>query len=389
MDYLIVLFKWKKLIIVNCFVVGILAAALSLMIPKWYRSRTTILPPSGDSPDVNLSSLLTDMPFASFGFEGSSASTNLYIAILKSRTVMEAIVKKFNLMERYKKKTLEETVKALRKHVAIDTDDEDFIFVLAEAQTKWLSSKKKDRKIQELAMNMADSFIDELEKVHIQLKVEKARDTRLFIEKRYLQNLEDLSRAEETLKTFQEKNGLVSLPEQTITTIQAASELKAQIMATEIEMDVMKKYVGENHADVIKTKNQLTELRNKYSEFRSRKDPASNVLKQTDSTNDVFIPLDDVPEMGLEYARLFREVMLQEKLLEFLLPQYEEAKIKEAKDTPMIQILDRAALPEKKARPKRALMVIFWGFITFILSCFYAISQPTIKLFIQNIKEKK
>ncbi|MFC1502682.1 Wzz/FepE/Etk N-terminal domain-containing protein, partial [bacterium] len=112
-DYLIVLFKWKKFIVVNCFVVGILAAALSLMIPKWYRSKTTILPPSGDSQDVNLSSLLTDMPFASFGFEGSSASTNLYIAILKSRTVMEAIVKKYNLMERYKKKTLEETVKAL------------------------------------------------------------------------------------------------------------------------------------------------------------------------------------------------------------------------------------------------------------------------------------
>jgi uncharacterized protein involved in exopolysaccharide biosynthesis len=238
-------------------------------------------------------------------------------------------------------------------------------------------------------MNLANSFIEELEKVHSQIAVEKARKTRIFIEKRYLQNLDELNQAEEALKIFQEKNNIVSLPEQMMTTIQAASELKAQIMATEIEMDVLKNYVGETHTDVIKKENQLAELRKKYSDMRSRKGQPSYVLNQIESSNDVFIPLDDVPEIGLEYARLYREVMLQEKLLEFLLPQYEEAKIKEAKDTPMIQVLDRAALPEKKAKPKRALMVIFWGFMTFILSCFFAISQPSIRQFSQKIKEKK
>ena len=102
----------------------------------------------------------------------------------------------------------------------------------------------------------------------------------------------------------------------------------------------------------------------------------------------MMLPFNEIPELSVEYIRLYRNVTLQEKILEFILPQYEQAKIQEAKDTPSIQILDKANYPIKKHRPKRALIVIFYCFLGTLFCLTYLYSKPaTIRLY-RMLKEE-
>jgi tyrosine-protein kinase Etk/Wzc len=361
-DYLTLLIKWKKSVIINCFTVCFLVAAISLIIPKSYSSRTTILPPTDESGGFGLSSLLGNLPVGGIGLglSGLSDGTYTFIAILNSRTVMETVAKKFELKYRYKAKNMEETIKILQERVLIEIDDEGTITLHVRAKTKFFSFGEKDNEAKELAMNMANSFIEQLDKVNRRLKIEKARNTRVFIEKRYNQNLEDIGKAEEEFKNFQEKFGAIALPEQTAAAITAAAELKAQTILKEVEVGVLQKFVSRTHPNLIKSQTELNELNKKLKEFKNNKTEIDNESVK------LFLPFDDVPKIGLQYLRLFREVKLQETLLEFLLPQYEQAKIQELRDTPTVQVLDPAVKPEKKSKPKRMLLVLAAGFISII-----------------------
>jgi len=371
LDYFYVFVKWRKLIIVNFIVICILTAAVSLVIPRLYRAHTTILPPTGDSENMGLSSFISDLPLSGFGLGSGSATeeTNLFMAIVHSRTVMETIAETFDLQMRYKAKNMEETVRTLREHIFFEINEEGTITLGASAGTPYFAGRSEDDEARLLARDIANFIVAELDKVNKRLKTEKAQNHRIFLEIRYNTNLEDLSRAEEAFKAFQEQYGAVALPEQTVATISAAAELKAQMISKEIEIGVLETVVGKSHNTLVMAINELKGLESKYDEFIfSRRIKSSN--GESADLKDLFLPLEDVPDLGLKYARLFREVMLQEKILEFILPQYEQAKIQEAKDTPTVQILDEAIPPIKRSRPKRAMMVIICGFLSIIMSGF-------------------
>jgi len=326
-DYLYILVKSRKLLITSFIIVCVIAAAVSLILPKWYTAETTILPPSEEAGGLGLSSLLSTLPGPGLGLGlgAISEEMNILIAILNSRIVMEAIAKKFDLMKRYDAENMEETIETLQDHVSIEINDEGTITLR---------------------------------------------------EKRYHQNLKDLQRAEEKFKQFQQEYDAIALPEQTAAAITAAAELKAEIMAKEVEVNVLSKYVFNSHSDLRKAQNELNELRKKHDEFIHGSEAGMNGSGAGNESKVLFLPFEEVPNIGLQYARLLREVTLQEKLLEFLLPQYEQAKIQEQKDTPTVQVLDPAVAPIKKSRPKRAIIVAIAGLTTlFILVTILSVSE--------------
>ena len=377
-DYLYILVKSRKLLITSFIIVCVIAAAVSLILPKWYTAETTILPPSEEAGGLGLSSLLSTLPGPGLGLGlgAISEEMNILIAILNSRIVMEAIAKKFDLMKRYDAENMEETIETLQDHVSIEINDEGTITLRVEAGTPFLSTEEEDNEARKLAKDMANFFIEELDRVNTRLKVEKARNTRIFIEKRYHQNLKDLQRAEEEFKQFQQEYDAIALPEQTAAAITAAAELKAEIMAKEVEVNVLSKYVFNSHSDLRKAQNELNELRKKHDEFIHGSEAGMNGSGAGNESKVLFLPFEEVPNIGLQYARLLREVTLQEKLLEFLLPQYEQAKIQEQKDTPTVQVLDPAVAPIKKSRPKRAIIVAIAGLTTlFILVTILSVSE--------------
>lgn len=368
LDYVSVMIKWKRFIIVNTFVVCAVTAGISLVIPEWYKSTTTIMPPHGEGIGMGagLSSLMNALPMGSvgLGLPGGEEGAR-FIAILESRTVMEAVAREYDLTARYKARNMEETIRTLRGRVDVKINDEGTITLNAEAKTPYLSGKQTDDEARDLARDMANTFISQLDLLNKRLKVEDAKNTRLFIEGRYLQNVEDLRNAEEEFKRFQEQYGTIALPEQTTATIAAAAELKAEIIAKEVEMGLYQNYFRDSHDKIVELKNELKELEDKYSEFIYRS-PETRIGDRQSALKDIFVPMEEIPDLGIQFARLYREVTMQETIMEFLLPQYEQAKIQEARDTPTVQVLDPGIRPVKKSKPKRMFLVLGFGLISLL-----------------------
>ena len=381
-NYLFVMTKWRKFIIINSFILAVLTAIFSLCMPKTYTAHTTILGPKEEVRGLGFSSILSSLSLGDLGFGQVSEETYTFTAILNSRTIMETIAKQFNLMESYSADNLEETVRALRENVEVEINEDLTISFTASATTSFFPNDEDVDEARRLSRDMANTFIEELDKVNTKLKTEKAQNNRIFIEKRYLQNLADLKKSEEDLKNFQESYGVIALPEQMEVTIRAAAELKAQIVAKEIEVAVLSDYVSGSHSKLTKTKRELNELKKKFDEMkRGEKYELAN-----NGTPDIrlFLPLNAAPELGLKYVRLYREVALQQKILEFLLPEYEQAKIQEAKDTPTVQVLDAAVTPIKRSKPKRTIMVLVAGFMGVLLSSIVAFAMEFVRNLEQN-----
>lgn len=282
---------------------------------------------------------------------------------------MTAVADSFNLTQKYNKKNIELTLRKLRKHVGINLDDEGTLTVFAEGETSWFPSAESKEEARTLARDMTNFIIERLDQMNKRLRSERGRNSRIFIERRYHQNLEELEQAENVLKEFQEAHGILSMPEQTMATIQTGAEIKAQVIAKEVEMKMLLETVGPGHSEYLNSKLAYDVLDRKYNDFKS-----------ADSRGrDIFIPFEEIPNLGMQYLQLFREVMLQQKLLEFILPQYEQAKIQEAKDTPSLQILDKAIKPIRKHRPKRAMIVIFFTFLSILGSSTYFYLKPVLR----------
>ena len=357
-DFFYLVIKWRKTIFINFIVVSILAAGVSLIMPHVYKAHTTILQPSEESAGLGLSSLLSSMPVSGLGFGSVSGELYQFMSILNSRTIMESVVEKYNLIERYKQENMEETVKLLRQNVSQSVNDDGTLTLSCAAQTKWLPNKKAISDAQVMAKDMANFFIEKMDSINRYLQTESAQNNRIFIENRYLQNKQDLKEAEEKLKSFQEQHQTIAIEQQTQATIAAAAEIKSQLIAKQIELRILEQNVGSSNVKVQKIENEIQTLEGRIEDFYWEQDK-------------LFISLDDVPDLTVQYGRLMREVMLQQKIMEFLLPQYEQAKIQEAKDTPTVQVLDEAVKPVKRSKPKRSFFVIFWAFTSVFATLFF------------------
>ncbi|MCA9731287.1 MAG: hypothetical protein H6696_01055 [Deferribacteres bacterium] len=388
MQVLKLLYQSRRRFIKIFFISAIITTLASLTLPEWYQSSAKIMPPVEEGGLSNFAAMLSDLPLKALGLgSGVSEDAILFTATLTSRTVMESVVNKFDLINRYDAKNLEEAVKTLRDHAGIVIDDEGTLTIFAEARGSWFCFFSEDARneARSTARDMTNFLIEELDIVNKRLKSERARNSRTFVEKRYQQNVDDLAAAENDLKSFQQKYGMIALPEQTEATIKAAAELKAQIVMKEIELGVLEQSVSKTHSEYKQVQRELNEFRKKYEEFNAPLDYGNSKGEKIE----VFVPLEDAPEVGLMYARKFREVFIQEKILEFLLPQYEQAKIKEAQDTPTVQVLDDASFPIKKHRPKRSILIAFFTFLACLGGFFYIIYKPAMQKFIAEIKSEE
>jgi len=354
LDYLLILIKWRNFILTNFFVVCILAAIISLLLPKWYRASATIMPPEIEVEGLGLSSIVEKFNMGGLGLEASDKALS-YMAILESRTLIESVAKKFDLISVYNTPNMEATIKTLRSKVS------------AEIKREGTISVSVMDKVSQRAADMANAFIFYLDSLNTVFNIEKAQNDRIFIGRRFEQNKSDISRAEEALTAFQKENNAVSLPEQTEATIMAAAEIQAQIIASEVELGVKEKSLSPSHLEISSIKNRIIELRKKLDKLTFGSETENGNPSKGNTSKEILISFSELPELGLQYARLLREVKVQNKLYELLFQQYEEAKIQEAKDTPTIQVLDVAVPAIKKAKPRRVAIVLISGLSTSLL----------------------
>ncbi len=358
-DYLHVVVKWRRLLIKNFLLVSVLSVVISLLLPKWYESQAVIMPPEEEIRGLNISALLSKLPLSGFGLGGESNQVLSFMAILKSRNLQEKIIHKFNLIEVYEKKDIDRTLKRLEDNVEFVIGDEGQIVISV-----------LDRK-PERAAAMANEFVALLDSIYTKLNIQKARHDRMFIERRFNQNKADLRKAEEALKAFQATYGVIDIPEQTRAAISSAAELYSMIYLTEIELAVKRRYLSSTHNELRRKEAELQELKRKLAELKVGTSNTGGLEKN----DELFIPFEKVPDLSLQYIRLFREVQVQNKLYEYLIQIYEQARIDEAKDIPSIQVLDFGAVPIYKAKPKRAVIVIVAVLLSLIVSLMYVFAK--------------
>jgi len=278
--------------------------------------------------------------------------------------VGEKILEKTDLMNVYQIKSREEAIRELVSHTTVKVSDEGLI-----------SLDFEDRDPERAAL-VANLFIEELDHINRTSNTSRARNTRLFIEQRMEKTQKDLTLSEEKLKEFQEKHKAISLDEQTKTAIQRAADLKAEMVLNEIELNVLSQNLSFSHP-------RIQQLRTKTAQIRKQleKMEFGDQDSESEKSQVLDVPFAEVPGLSLELVRLTRDLKIQEAIFELLSQQHEQAKIQEAKDTPTIQILDRAVPPEKRSRPRRTVMVILAGVASLFVGVIFVFGLEYLKAY--------
>jgi len=366
-NYIGALFRWKRFILV-CTIAGtIIAAGVSLLIPKSYRAEAIIIPPE-EKFRVGFGSffdsrkeLLYGMGTGGMGLFQETEVIQRYIAILNTRSVFEKVINKFDLWTLYEEDTLEDVIKTLKDYVKFEPLEEGTLYISVE-------DKGPQR-----ASDMTNYFVALLDSINKNLQSREAQFNREFLEKRLNRNLKELAEAEIAYQKFLEENNVIDISEQTGAAIEAASLLLVEINMLEVDMQLLGKSVGPNHPDYLEAKTRLDEYRKRLSLFiEPREDLSSNPMLQEESS--LFIPFMDVPELEIQYIRVRRDMETQNKIYQLLIEQLEMAKLLEAKDTPTLQVLDYAIPPTKKYKPKRTLITILTCFSLFFVTCGIALT---------------
>lgn len=364
-DYVKVLWNNKVQISISVGIAAICSVLFALMAPKIFRASAVLMPPA-QTQGAGLLNSLTNLPMGGLLSQSTDESMS-FIAILKSRTVMENIVHEFDLINVYDSENIEDAVEALRDNTNFIVEDEGTIRISILFGTDWFHPDEQEDVARELSASVANAFVSQLDNVNKSLKTQKATFHRQFIEGRYNKNIDDLRNAEEVLKKFQEEHKMIALTEQTQAAINTAATIQGQILANEVQLSVMTTTLNPGHPDMDRIEKEIAGLNHQLKIMENGNDD------QISKSINLFPTFSKVPQLGVQLMRLQREVTIQNTLFTFLTQQYEEAKIQEAKDTPTVQILDLAVPPIKKFKPHRALIVLATVFLTYLFTCFYII----------------
>jgi tyrosine-protein kinase Etk/Wzc len=372
LDYWQVVTKRRKIVFYVVFIAIALTGVVSLLMTPIYQAKTTLMAvESSQTSFASALGALQNLPFLG-GMVGGSlgkTATDKFVSILNSRTVAETVVKKLDLAKVIfenkwdikkgvwktdKPPTLQDTLKILQQDMVRVTNDR-----------KGLIAISVDYKDPKLAADIANEYTSALHKFLNENAISLAKRNRIFLEKQLKTTKEDLKKAEEDLRTFQIEKKLAVLDAQAEGAIKAQAELKAQIIAREVQLGAMREFATRANPDVKRIEDEIREFRQQLGRLeKGSKSPKG------DESIGAFITLSEAPTVGLEYARLKRDTLIQQKVFELLTQQFELAKIEEAKDDLTFQVIDTAIPPEKRIKPKRTLNVALAGVVSLFLSIF-------------------
>jgi tyrosine-protein kinase Etk/Wzc len=362
LDYVVVMAQYKRFIVRfvgACVVIG--AVLLFLILPRWYKSTAVVMPPK---QKMNLG-LITSLarataPLRGLGLGQASDDISNLQAILMSRRVMEAVIDRFDLRAVYDVDTLDKALDELESNTVVTLGKEDVSIELSVYDTD-----------PSRAAEMANYYIQMLNKVYMEMSVVEARANRVFIEQRYLKNIRELEAAEESFKQFQEKYGVYSVPDQVKAAVEAAATLESRIALKEVQQGILTRTTSDENPVRQSVELEIRELRHQLDLMKTGSGKQGASL--------VFPPFAKTPEIGIEYFRHFREVEMQGKILELVLPMYEQAKIEEQRDTPSVLVLDTAKPAYKASKPKRLILMAVILIGSFIVAYVIAMIMDTAK----------
>lgn len=359
LDLLIIAAERKRMIFGVTLGAAVLALIVSLLLPKNYTATVTLLPPQQNtSMAAAMASQLGGMggmAALAGGGLGLKNPNDKYVALVKSRTVEDAMVQRYGLMKEYHQKYLSLARKAFEAHATVDgSTKDDLIHISVE-----------DRNPQRAA-ELANGYVDQFRNLSQHLAITEASQRRLFFEQELEKAKNNLAAAEEALKKTELTTGVIQPDSQERALIESAASLRAQITAREVQIQGMQTYATGENSQLVQAQQELAGLRAQLAALGGSADSNGSEL---------IVPKGRVPQAGMEYIRKLRDVKYYETIFDILARQFEVAKLDEAKQGSLIQVVDPAVVPDRKSSPKRALIVIGATVLAFILSVLAAFFQ--------------
>ncbi len=307
----------------------------------------TVIIPSGQNSLAGVSSLMKNISSVlpiGIGDINKESEMDLYNTIIYSRTSVETLIEKFGLKEILKIQRREELHKAVRRMIKAKVTIENAYTITVRANSR------------QLASDMSNFIVDYVNKKIVELNSAKSKDNRLFLEKRYRIISDSLASAEDNLKHFQETEGVFDASEQVNSTIEVFTKLESDLASKQIEYSVMSQIYGRSSPNATMAKVAIDEYKRKIESIKSGKEKRLSV-----------VTIDSLPLKALQFYRYFRDVKINEEMLKFILPLYEQSKFDEQRDIPILQVIDKAVPPERKSYPPRT---VFAGILAFATTCF-------------------
>ena len=350
LEILLVLAREKKLILQVTMGATILAAIMVFIIPKSYTATATILPPQQNQSVLSaMMGQLAGTQSLDLRDLGLKNPSDVFVAMLKSRTVEDALVNRFDLRKVYGVKSYQDARKKLEKRSEIDPEKEGLI-----------SIEVTDRDPRRAA-DIANAWVEELRALNQNLALTEAAQRRAFFEQKLVAERNALSQAELALQQIEQQTGIIQPDAQTRALIGEVAEVRAQIAAKEVQLQSMGSYATPNNPDVKRVETELAKLRAQFASLSRTQATAAP------SEGNLQVPTGRVAGAGLEYLQAARELKYHESLYDFLSRQLEAARIDEAKSAVVVQVVDKAVEPEKKSSPRRLLIIAVTALLSFLV----------------------
>ena len=358
LDLLIILVERRRTILYVTLAFAIGAVVVSLLLPVWYTAEVTLLPPQQNS---SLSSMLASQ-LGSLGSVAALAGGSLglknpndeYVAMLRSHTVEDGMVDDFHLEQEYHKRRLSDARKAFEKHSTVDGSGKDGLIHIS------VEARNPDR-----AVELANGYVEEYRKLSQNIAVTEAQQRALFFQKQLEQAKDNLANAEVALQQTEQSTGLIQLDSQARALIESAAGLRAQIAAKEVQIQAMQTYASGGNAQLIQAQQELQGMQAQLAKLGGAED----------NPNALIVPKGKLTQAGVAYVRKVRDVKYYEAIFDILAKQFELAKLDEAKEGALIQVVDPPIRPDRKSFPKRSLIVIVSTLAGFFFAVLIALGQ--------------
>ena len=352
------LVRQKRLIAKIVGVAALTGVVLSLALPVRYTATIKIMTPQQTPSSASMimmnqlaNSGVSALAASAGGGLGLRNPNDLYIGILTSRSVSDAIINGFGLDKIYDSKDMTAARKELDKNTHVVSEKSGLIAI---------SVTDKDRK---RAADIANAYTEQLRALTRTLAMSEASQRRVFYEQELNRAKEDLLAAEFSFQQVQQKRGLIQLDAQAKALIESQAALHAQVAAKQVQVQSLRSYSTEHNPEVQIAENQLASLQGEAARLERR--------QSTSGSSD--IGMADVPSAGLEYLRAAHELQYRQALYDLLIKQYDAARMDESKEAAIIQIVEPAIEPDRKSSPQRALIILWSTLIGLIGGCAYVL----------------
>ena len=326
-DILAVIGLYKKFIFLLSLSCALITAVVSLTQTPIFTAKTVFMPPQQQSS--NASSLLSSLGALGGALSVSKTQDEMYIAFLKSESVLNRLIEQYDLKRRYKAKTLMDTRQSLLSKVKVLNDKKSGLFSIEANDEDPI-----------FAAILANAFVTELGVITDRLAVTDAQERRKFFEIQIQKTQEKLAKVEGQFRISQGKSGFQVPSINADTSLRNIAELHGQIASREIQLQAIDRFATQQNPQVQRLTSELTAMRMTLQKLELGSGVSS---------------LMPIQQEAMSY---YRDMKIQESMLEAFVKQLELARVDESKEGPLIQVVDLATPPERRSSPKRTLMVL-------------------------------